>query len=100
MHTKNSMSSTQDAINQLKHFFVDSSPNNEFDFAKNEVIIPKNKHGIEGSKEYSSAYVLATAALSTKLGAAKHFDTKSDDDKADPRNAAYHNIQEQFVGNY
>ena len=64
------MSDTQDVLNQLKNFFVDSSPISEFDFARNEVIIPKNKHGIEGSKEYSSAYALATAALSPKLGAA------------------------------
>ena len=68
------MSDTQDVVNQLKSIFV------EFDFAKNEVIIPKNKRGIEGSKEYSSAYALATAALSPKLGAAKQFVTKSEDD--------------------
>ena len=100
VHTKNTMSDTQDVVNQLKNFFVDSSPISELDFAKNQVIIPKNKRGIEGSKEYSSAYALATAALSPKLGAAKHFVTKSEDGKADPGNAVYRNIQEQFVGNY
>ena len=45
-------------------------------------------------------YALATAALSPKLDAAKHFVTKSEDGKADPGNAVYRNIQEQFVGNY
>ncbi len=94
------MSDTQDVVNQLKNFFVDSSPISEFDFAKNEVIIPKNKYGIEGSKEYLSAYALATAALSPKLGAAKHFVTKTEDSEADMGNAVYRNIQEQFVGNY
>ena len=47
VHTKNTMSDTQDVVNQLKNFFVDSSPISDFDFAKNEVIIPKNKHGTE-----------------------------------------------------
>jgi hypothetical protein len=100
VHTENTMSGPQDVVNQLKDFFVDSSPISELDFAKNQVIIPKNKRGIEGSKEYSSAYALATAALSPKLGAAKHFVTKSEDGEADPGNAVYRNIQEQFVGNY
>ena len=43
------------------------------------LIIPKNKHGTEGSKEYSNAYDLAMTALSPKLGAAKHFVTRSED---------------------
>jgi hypothetical protein len=38
--------------------------------------------------------------LSPKLGAAKHFVTRSEDGEADLGNANYHNIQEQFVGNY
>ncbi|KAL3804514.1 hypothetical protein HJC23_002553 [Cyclotella cryptica] len=100
LHTKNTISDTQDVVNQLKNFFVDSSPITEFDFAKNEVIIPKNQCGIEGSKEYSSAYALATAALSPELGDAQNFVTKSEDGKADPGNAVYRSIQEQFVGNY
>ena len=54
VHTKNTISDTQDAVNQLKNVFVDSSPISEFDFVKNEVIIPKNKHDIDGSKKYSS----------------------------------------------
>ncbi len=40
------------------------------------------------------------AALSPKLGAAKHFVTKSEDGEADTGNANYRNIQEQIVGNY
>ena len=56
-------------VNHLKAFFVDSSPITEVEFAKNEVIIPKDKRGAEGSKEYSYAYALATTALSPKLGA-------------------------------
>jgi hypothetical protein len=100
VHTKSNMKTTEGAVNQLKDFFVDSSPISEFDFAKNQVIIPKNKQGTEGSKEYSNAYALATTALSPKLGAAKHFVTKSEDGEDDPGNASYHNIQEQFVGNY
>ena len=100
VHTESNMTTMLGAVNQLKDFFVDSNPISEFDFAKNQVIIPKNKQGSEGSKEYSYAYALATTALSPKLGAAKHFVTKSEDGEADPGNANYRNIQEQFVGNY
>jgi hypothetical protein len=64
------------------------------------VIIPKEKHGAEGSKEYSYAYALETTTLSPKLGAAKHFITKTEDAELDPGNGNYCNIQEQFVGNY
>jgi hypothetical protein len=81
-------------------FFVDSSPIIEDDFAKNQVIIPKKKHGTEGAKEYLNAYALATTALRSKLGVIKHFVTRSKDGKADPGNANYCNIQGQIVGNY
>ena len=57
-----------DTINQLTAFFADSDPITEVDLAKNEVIVPKDKHGTEGSKEYSHAYALATIAISPKLG--------------------------------
>ncbi len=64
------------------------------------MIIPKDKHGTNGSKEYSYAYALVTTALSPKLGAAKHFVTKNEDGESDPGNGNHRNIQEQFVGNY
>ena len=47
------------AVNQLKDFFVDPTPILEFDFAKNQVIIPKNKQGTKRSKEYSNGYAPA-----------------------------------------
>ena len=43
VHTKSSMTTMQGAISQLQDFFVDSSPTSEVNFAKNQVIIPKNK---------------------------------------------------------
>ena len=87
-------------INHLKAFFVDSSPITEVEFAKNEVIIPKEKHGAKGSRKYFYVHALATTALSPKLGAAKHFITKNEDGESDPGNGNYHNIQEQLVGSY
>ena len=57
VHTDSNMANT-DTINQLKAFFADSDPITEVDLAKNEVIVPKDKHGTEGSKEYSNAYAL------------------------------------------
>jgi hypothetical protein len=100
VHADSNMSTDTAKVKQLKGFFVDINPITDVDFAKNEVIIPKNKRGTEGSKEYSSAYALATSALSPKLGAAKHFVTKNEDGETDPGNGSYRNIQEQFVGNY
>jgi len=96
----NSNVANTDTVNQLKVFFLDSSPITEVDFAKNEVIIPKDKCGTEGLKDYSYAYALATTAMSPKLGAVKHFITKNEDGEMDPGNGNYCNIQEQFVGNY
>ena len=58
----------------------------------NKAIIPKNKCGTEGSKEYLNACAIATTALCPKLGAAKHFITGMD-----PGNVNYLNVQEQFV---
>ena len=73
-----------DTINQFKAFFADSDPIPEVVFAQNEVIIPKDKHGNEGPKEYSYAYTLATTAMSPKLCATKHFVTKNEDGETDP----------------
>jgi hypothetical protein len=91
VHTDSNMANA-DTVNQLKVFFSDSSPITEVDFAKNEVIIPKDKHGTEGSKEYSYAFALATTAMSPKLGAAKHFVTKNEDGETDPGNGNSRNI--------
>ena len=91
VHTRINMINMEDTVNQLKSFFVDSSPITVGDFTKNEVIIPKNKHGTECSKEYSNAYDLATTALSPKLGAAKNFVMRSNDSEADLRIVNYHN---------
>ena len=91
VHTNNNMSTDTAKVKQLKGFFVDTNPITDVDFPKNEVIIPKNKHGTEGSKEYSSAYALATTALIPKLGAAKHFVTKNEDGETDPGNGNYQN---------
>ena len=89
-----------DTANQLKAFFADSDPITEVDLAKNEVIIPKDKHGTEGLKEYSYANALAITAMSPKLDAAQHFVTKNEDCEMDPGSGNYHNNQEQFLGNY
>ena len=52
VHTDSNMTDTE-TINQLKAFFADSDPITAADFTKNEVTFPKDKHGTEGSKEYS-----------------------------------------------
>ena len=57
VHTKSNMTTTEGAVNQLKDFFVDSSPILEFDFTKNQVIIPKNKHRLKGQRS-TQVYVL------------------------------------------
>ena len=73
---------------------MEESPISVDNLAKTEVVIPKNKHEEEGSKEYMTSYVLATTLLNPKLGAAKHFIVKGEDGEFDPGNANYKNIQD------
>ena len=44
-------------------------------------------------------YAVVTTALSPKLGAAEYFVTRYENGEADPLNANYGNIQEQYMGN-
>ncbi len=48
VRTDSNMSTDTTKVKQLKGFFVDTNPITDVDFAKNEVIIPKNKCGTEG----------------------------------------------------
>ena len=96
VHADSNMSTDTAKVKQLKGFFVDTNPITDVDFAKNEVIIPKDKRGTEGSKEYSYANAFATAALSPKLGAAKHFVTKNEEVRQIPGMA----ITETFKSNF
>ena len=72
MHAATNMadSTASTAVETIQNYFVEETPISEDILAKSLVVIPKNKHGVEGSKDYSTAYALATAALSPKLGAA------------------------------
>ena len=61
-----------------------------------KVVVPKDKRGPPGSREFGAHYSAATKALDHMFGAAKHFVPTSREGET---NNPYHNIQEMYVGN-
>jgi hypothetical protein len=61
-----------------------------------KVICPKNKRGVQGSRDYSWHHVAATAALPKLFGVAKHYRTKNADGELSYK---YKDIQSEYVGN-
>ena len=55
----------------------------------NDIVVPKNKHGYYGSKNYLHNLELSTAPLDTKFGVASHF-FSSHDGKTDSENLTKH----------
>ena len=60
-----------------------------------QLVVPKDKRGIPGSRERSIYYSVATVALKQRFGAARHFVPTSWEGKPD----TYHNIQDMYAGN-
>ena len=59
--------------------FVRNNDIKDDDITDTNVVKPKTKHVIEGTKDYNSIMKDATAALSTKFGVAKHMIVTADD---------------------
>ena len=53
---------------------------------ENNIILPKDKRGLPGSKEYKSAYAAATESMEVKLGVPHHFVSSRDGEDADAGN--------------
>ena len=49
------------------------------DITDTNVVVPKTKHGTEGTKDYNSIMKDATVALSTKFGVSKHMIVTAED---------------------
>ena len=60
-----------------------------------QVVVPKDKRSIPGSRERGIHYLAATGTLEKTFGAARHFVPTSREGEHDN----YHNIQEMYVGN-
>ncbi len=61
-----------------------------------QVICPKNKRGVQGSRDYSRHHEAATNALPKLFGTAKHYPTKNADGGLSYK---YKDIQSEYVGN-
>jgi hypothetical protein len=61
-----------------------------------KVVCPKDKHGDQGSRDYSQHHLAATAAIPKLFGTAKHFRTMNTDSKLTYK---YKDIQSKYVGN-
>jgi hypothetical protein len=61
-----------------------------------KVVCPKDKHGAQGSRNYSRHHAAATSAFPDLFGAAKHFHMKNEDGELSYK---YKDIQSEYVGN-
>ena len=77
-------------------YFVRNTVRTESEVLVKQAVIPKDKHGIPGSREHGTHYLAATCALYRTFGAARHFVPTIQE--GGPNNQ-YHNIQEMYVGN-
>ncbi len=60
-------------------YFNETSRRSRHVISARKVICPKNKHGVQGSRDYSWHHVAATAALPKLFGATKLYRTKNAD---------------------
>ena len=65
--------------NKNENFFSHMDEKSDIDIGLNEVIVPKNKQGSYGSKDYLHNLELSTAPLEPKFGVASHFISSHDD---------------------
>ena len=67
---------------------------------ENNIILPKDKRGLPGSKEYKSAYAAATESMEVKFGAPHHFVSSRDGEDAEAGNQTENKqVQELLVSN-
>ena len=71
----------------------------DIDIGLNEVVIPKNKQGSYGPKDYLHSLELFTAPLESKFDVASHFISSHDGEAHSGNKIKYQYIQEVFVSN-
>ena len=76
-------------------YFSQETATTEAEVFAKQVVVPKYKRGIPGSRECVIYYLEATGAFEQTFGAARHFVTTSWEGEPDN----HHNIQWMCVGN-
>jgi hypothetical protein len=77
------------------NYFDETAWHSRHVISARKVICPKNKHGVQGSHDYSWHCEAGTAALPKIFGAAKHYRTKNADGELSYK---YKDIQSEYVG--
>ena len=83
--------SDQGSVGGTTSYFTRNTARTESEVLAKQVVVPKNKRGIPGSREFSIHYSKATGALKQVVGAARNFVPTSREGESDQ---PYHNIQE------
>ena len=65
--------SDQGSVGVTTSYFTRNVARTESEFLEKQVVVPNNKHGIPGSKEFGIHYSKATGALEQVFGAAWRF---------------------------
>ena len=84
------------SIQPTGNYFNESARRSRRDAFKRKVVCPRDKRGLQGSRDYCRTHDAATAALPELFGAAKHFRTKNSDGELSYK---YKDIQSEYVGN-
>ena len=77
-------------------YFTRTNARIESEVLAKNVVVPKDKRGPPGSREFGAHYSAATKSLAHMFGAAKNFMQTSREGETDN---PYHNIQEKYVRN-
>ena len=80
-------------------YFDQDNARAEPEFLKDQVIVTKDNCDKKGSMEYFQNHSMATTALNSKFGVAKHIDPMSYEGEAKSGNTNYKSIQEMLCGN-
>ena len=94
--TQATMTSVQGSVGGTGTYFTRNTARTETEVLAKQVVVPKDKRGTPGSREFGIHYTKATGALDQVFGAARHFVPTSRGGETDTK---YQNIQELYVGN-
>ena len=88
--------SGQGSVGGTTSYFTSNAARTESEVLAKQVVVPKDKCGIPGSREFIIHYSKATGALEQVFRAARNFVPTSQEGETDQ---PYHNIQEMYAGN-
>ena len=88
--------SDQGSVGGVASYFTRKFEITESEVLAKQVVVPKDKRRIPGSREFGIHYSKATSGLDQVFGTARNFLTTSQEVETDQ---PCHNIQEMYVGN-